>query len=350
MDSSKVTTQILQMLRGGCGMSDILQYACQALTESLNATRCVAWIVVGDGFEAKQECSVDGKNHFQGAVLNSMESMTIVLQFLSRFTDESMIGVVSVPNIEEDAAIQSTPLTLRPRFAAADTKARLLGQLRSRGIFSGFIDIQQSVHTREWTESDCHFFEEVLLTLSVMVQLIFDVCKVGADFEDLTAMHNLTIIFQDNENHKDVWKQAASLVASHLGFEHSQIYLESKADGTEILAPQIDGEAGQSLDLTDSTNEIVEVFRAGRGKICNLITDSGQVCSAPVQGDMTKSWFGNEMAVLFPLKTEEKSLGVLCLWQRLQDSPRWIVQQRDVGVTLAQLFADYAKRISRDRQ
>jgi len=320
-------------------MDDILQYACKAITKDLNVTRCVAWIIVGDGLEAKQEFSADGPPLFQGTILNSTESMGIVLEF---FSNDSEFGVISVPNISENGSPSLSPPALQRLIESSDLKSRLLGPLRSGGIFSGFIDIQQSDHTRDWTESERSYFEEVLLLLSVMVQLIFDVCKVGADFDDLMAMHTLTGLFHGNENRESVWKEAAALVASHLGFEHAQVFLKNEINGADTLVPQIESEGGHACELTDATNEVVVAFCSPRGKVYNLPEGTLDGFNERIQTESTGSFFGNEMAVLFPLKRDEKTLGVLCLWKRRTDCRRWITQQGDVGSKLTQLFADYA--------
>src|ERR1700722_2784795 len=101
MDSAKIINHIFRMLRHDPSMQTVIAYVCKTLVEELNASRCVVWKVVGDQLEATNEFSADGETIFLGHAFDSQESMGIVLEFLSRFSDESGSGVIAISDISQ---------------------------------------------------------------------------------------------------------------------------------------------------------------------------------------------------------------------------------------------------------
>ncbi len=233
--SAKIINDIFRMLRLDPSMQDVIAYACEALATGLNASRCVVWKVVGDQLEATNEFSTDGETLFLSNALDSQESMGLVLEFLSRFSDESGSGVIAVSDISQDRSMHEDYPRLASLLELADVRSRLLGQLRSRGIFSGFIDIQKCAEAAEWSASECLQFEEVTVALSVLVQQSFDFSHVCRDLDELRLKNDISGIFSDTKDVKIAWKSACSLLASHMGFEQAQIYL-NPPDDSGILA------------------------------------------------------------------------------------------------------------------
>ena len=215
-------------------------------------------------------------------------------------------------------------------------RSRLLGQLRSRGIFSGLVEIQKCGKTAHWIEDDCHEFAEVLAALSVVVQQTFDMTAILAVTRDLKLIHEVGGILSDTKDSITAWKEAASLIASHMGFKHAQVYLLQERDGKGVLVPQIENERNEILILTDTENPFVESFVSRAGKIHNS-TYTRKPTEVP--------FFGHEMAFLTPFKAGGQQLGVFGLWQRPAESGDFRPQHRELGLSLAQLLALYAQRL-----
>lgn len=334
MDSSKVIKEILLRLRNGADMDAILQYVGQTLTKEFDASRCVIWTVVGDQLECTKEYSSNSCFCFDGISLSSQESMSIVLEFLSRFADEKELGIISIFDIWQDTSMHESSERLTSNLKLADVRSRLLGQLRSRGIFSGYIDLQQSGRTREWTPEECTAFGEVALVLSVVVQQIFDVRKIACDAADWKTMYELTCLFGNTKDSKLAWRQACELMAVHMGFEFSQVFLKENHGDAIFLVPQLDDKGSETLSVEETKNPFVSVFLSGRGKIVNVNNE---------KNSSKDPYFGRETALMLPLHVDEQQLGVVALWQRRPDARRFIPQDRELGLMLAQLFAMYAK-------
>jgi undecaprenyl pyrophosphate phosphatase UppP len=88
---------------------------------------------------------MSGHTCFAGNQLGSQESTAIVLEFLSRFPDESGAGVISIPDTSQDTNLHKMSPTLSSLIELGDVRARLMVQLRSRGIFSGFLELHSAV-------------------------------------------------------------------------------------------------------------------------------------------------------------------------------------------------------------
>src|SRR5476651_1398657 len=96
-----------------------------------------------------------------GTQLGSQESTAIVLEFLSRFPDESGAGVISIPDTAQDTDLHKMSRTLSSLLELGDVRGRLMVQLRSRGIFSGFLELQQCGKPREWSTEDAVILQKV---------------------------------------------------------------------------------------------------------------------------------------------------------------------------------------------
>jgi hypothetical protein len=196
VDSAGLINQILLVLRNGGGMQAMLEFACKNLTDTFKASRTIIWLVVGDGLRAIESFPTDKKEQLSGLTLSSIESMTIVMAFLSRFPNESGTGVFILPE-------EASPKTIYSNSEVADKMAfesQILAQLRWRGIFAGFIDIQ-SDQTRVWSEPELKCLQEVSIALSVLVGQIRDASQLAADLTDLKAAQLAgTAILSTEEN------------------------------------------------------------------------------------------------------------------------------------------------------
>lgn len=319
-----IISDIIGQLRHSNDLNSILQFAIEALTQVSGAERGLIWQVVGDQLAVTNEYAVSGHTCFAGNQLGSQESTAIVLEFLSRFPDESGAGVISIPDTSQDTNLHKMSPTLSSLIELGDVRARLMVQLRSRGIFSGFLELQQCGKTREWSRQEATVLQSVAEMLSVVVQQSFDQSKIEQDAREMKLINEIASLFRESrgQTSQDSLVKSVMLVAEHMGFTHSQIYLYTPEDG--ILTPQIQDGGSAPVDLSLKDNPFVAVFESGRGKIVNA--------EFTRRGD---PFFGHDMALVLPLVSEGERLGVIGLWQRLPNKLQFRPQDRELGLTIA---------------
>jgi len=322
--AQSIISEIIGQLRHSSDLNSILQYAIETLTTILGADRGLMWKVVGDQLAVTNEYSIGGNTCFVDNQLNSQESMSIVLEFLSRFPDESGAGVISIPDTAQDTDLHKMSRTLSSLLELGDVRGRLMVQLRSRGIFSGFLELQQCGRPREWSTEDAVVLQKVAEMLSVVVQQSFDQSKIEMDAQEMKLINEIASLFRDSkgESSRDSLVKSVMLVADHMGFIHSQIYLFNQ--DLNLLEPQIRESEEGSMDLSNKENPFVAVFESGRGKVVNMEYSR--------KGD---PFFGHDMALVLPLVSEGHRMGVIGLWQRQPKRPQFRPQDRELGLTIA---------------
>ncbi len=318
-----IISDIIGQLRHSSDLTSILQYAIEVLTKELKADRGLIWKVVGDQLAVTNEYSINGHTCFVENQLNSQESMAIVLEFLSRFPDESGAGVISIPDTAQDTDLHKASRTLSSLLELGDVRGRLMVQLRSRSIFSGFLELQQCGKPREWSTEDAVVLQKVAEMLSVVVQQSFDQSKIEMDAQEMKLINEIASLFRDSKGQtsRDSLVRSVLLVADHMGFIHSQIYLFNPDSG--VLEPQINSDVA-NVELDNKENPFVAVFESARGKVVNMEYSR--------KGD---PFFGHDMALVLPLISEGTRLGVIGLWQRQPKRPQFRPQDRELGLTIA---------------
>lgn len=319
-----IISDIIGQLRHSSDLSLVLQYAIQTLTQVVKADRGLIWQVVGDQLAVTNEFADSGHTCFVGNQLHQQESTAIVLEFLSRFPDETGAGVISIPDTAQDTNLHKMSPTLSSLIELGEVRARLMVQLRSRGIFSGFLELQQCGTTREWKGHDAVVLQAVAEMLSVVVQQSFDQSKIEMDAREMKLINEIASLFRDSrgQSTEDSLVKSVMLVAEHMGFTHSQIYLYELEEN--VLKAQIKGGDHSLVDMENKDNPFVSVFESGRGKIVNA--------EFTRKGD---KFFGHDMALVLPLISEGERLGVVGLWQRLPNKPQFRPQDRELGLTIA---------------
>jgi diguanylate cyclase (GGDEF)-like protein len=322
--AQSIISDIIGQLRHSNDLSSILQFAIETLTTVEGAERGLIWQVVGDQLAVTNEFAMSGHTCFAGNQLGSQESTAIVLEFLSRFPDESGAGVISIPDTSQDTNLHKMSPTLSSLIELGDVRARLMVQLRSRGIFSGFLELQQCGKTREWSRQDAVILQCVAEMLSVVVQQSFDQSKIEMDAKEMKLINEIASLFRESrgQTSRESLVKSVMLVSEHMGFTHSQIYLYSQEE--KELTPQIQDGNNSPVALTVKDDPFVAVFESGRGKIVNA--------EFTRKGD---PFFGHDMALVLPLVTEGERLGVFGLWQRLPNKPQFRPQDRELGLTIA---------------
>ena len=319
-----IISDIIGQLRHSSDLNSILQYAIETLSKGLGADRGLIWKVVGDQLAVTNEFSIESNACFVDNQLNSQESMSIVLEFLSRFPDESGAGVISVPDTFQDIDLHKQSRTLSSLLELGEVRARLMVQLRSRGIFSGFLELQQCGKPREWSTEDAVILQKVAEMLSVVVQQSFDQSKIEMDAQEMKLINEIASLFRESkgETSRDSLVKSVLLVADHMGFVKSQIYLFNVDSG--VLDPQIGDDEESAVDLSNKDNPFVAVFESGRGKVVNMEYSR--------KGD---PFFKHDMALVLPLISEGTRLGVIGLWRRQPKRPQFRPQDRELGLTIA---------------
>ena len=323
-DAQAIISEIVGRLRHSSDLSSILQYAIETLVEVSGAERGLIWQIEGDHLRVTNEYATSGYNQFIKSQLTPQESTAIVLDFLSRFPDETGAGVISIPNTSKDTHLHKVSPTLSSLIELGGVQARLMAQLRSRGIFSGFLELQQCHGPREWSTTDAVVIQRVAEVLSVVVQQSADRAKIEMDAQEMTLVNEIASLFRESRgvSTRQSLVKSVMLVAEHMGFAHSEIYLFDK-DKNELL-PQMQDVEHNSISLDDKTNPFMEVFQSGRQKIVN-----SEYSRKP------DPFFKNDMALVLPLISEGTRLGVIGLWQRANNRQDFRLQDRELGLTIA---------------
>lgn len=322
--AQSIISDIIGQLRHSSDLSSILQYAIETLTTILGADRGIIWKIVGDKLAVTNEYSIGGNTCFVDNQLNPQESTSIVMEFLSRFPDESGAGVISIPDTAQDTDLHKMSRTLSSLLELGDVRGRLMVQLRSRGVFSGFLELQQCGTPREWSTEDAVVLQKVAEMLSVVVQQSFDQSKIEMDAQEMKLINEIASLFRDSkgETGRVSLVKSVMLVADHMGFINSQIYLYNP--DVNKLEPRIRESEVSAVDLTDKDNPFVSVFDSGRSKFVNMEYSR--------KGD---PFFGHDMALVLPLVSEGSRMGVIGLWQRQPKRPQFRPEDRELGLTIA---------------
>ncbi|MDR3615150.1 MAG: diguanylate cyclase [Candidatus Obscuribacterales bacterium] len=320
-----IIREIIGQLRHSNDLASILQFAIEALTKATKADRGLIWQVVGDQLQVTNEYAVSGHTCFAGNQLGSDETVAIVFEFLKVFKDDSGAGVIPISDTTKGTNLHKSSPTLSSLMELGDVRARLLVQLRTRGLFSGFLELQQCGKPRDWSENtDAVILQHVAEMLSVVVQQSLDRNKIEMDAREMKLINEIATLFRESrgQTSQESLVKSVMMVAEHMSFTHSQIYLYNSEEG--VLVPQIQDGNNSQVDLTNKENPFVSVFESGRGKIVNVQYSR--------KGD---SFFGHDVALVLPLVSEGERLGVIGLWQRLPNRPEFRPADRDLGLTIA---------------
>jgi diguanylate cyclase (GGDEF)-like protein len=322
--AQSIISEIIGRLRHQSDLNSILQFAIEMLTLNTGADRGLIWRIEGDHLKVTNEFALSGHNCFLQNQLTSDESTAVVLEFLSRFPDETGVGVISIPNTARDTNLHKVSPTLSSLIELGGVQARLMAQLRSRGHFFGFLELQQCTGPREWNPIDAVVLQKVAEVLAVVVQQTADQSKIEMDAQEMKLINDIASLFRESRgmSTKDSLVKSVMLVARHMGFIHFEIYLYNKEES--VLEPQTRNSETEAVDISDKSNPFVEVFNSGRGKMINIEFSR-----------KADPFFKHDMALVLPLTSEGSRLGVIGLWHRSQDRPDFRPQDRELGMTIS---------------
>lgn len=323
---------ILRQLRDGTPLPEILETSAELLAHVVRADRCVVWQIKGDQVVCTQEYTSSGHTCFIGNVLGEKEAVDTVVEFLSRFPDDSGAGVISVNNARQDSSLTKCSPTMASLIELGDVQSRCLAQLRSKGIFLGFVEVQCN-SPRMWSHQDATSLADVAEALSCVVQQQHEVSVTKKAMEDLQLINQVVrMLNQSKEVNGDALDGAVSWVAKHEGFLRAQLFLYEEKDAA--LVPKLHREGGTAVTavkLSAKDNPLVTVFESGRPRFVNS--------EYTRQGD---PFFGHDAAVVVPLATGGNRIGVLGLWA-LDSSRRSQEQHPELLLTIADILATFVQ-------
>ncbi len=324
ISAQSIITEIISRLRHSHNLNAILQFAIEKLTQATSADRGLIWQVVGDQLAVTHEYASNGHLCFISNQLRQDESTAVVLEFLSRFPDESGTGVISIHDTTADVNLHKISPTLSSLIELGGVKARLMVQLRSRGVFFGFLELQQASAPKDWGNEEAIMIQSVAEMLSVVVQQSYDQTKIEVDAKEMKLINDIASFFRDSREKSSNQSLVKSvlLVADHMGFVHAQLYLHNHEENT--LIPQISNGETLNVPLSDNENPFVSVFKSGHGKVINM-----------EESRKSDAYFNHDTALILPLISEGERLGVIGLWQRQSKQTPFRAQDKELGLTIA---------------
>jgi diguanylate cyclase (GGDEF)-like protein len=327
--AESIIHEIISRLRHSSDLSEILQLAIESMVESLGADRGLIWQVSGDRMMVSNEHAVRVPECFIGSKLAPQESAALMLEFLSCFPEDSANGVLGISDISTDKRLSKVSPTLNALMELGSVNARLIAQLRCRGLLSGFVELQQCSNIRQWSKDDISAMQSVSEILSVVVRQSFDQKRIEDDAQKMKLINEIANLFRESGGVKtrDTLGVSVAMAAARMGFCESQIYLcpTEKAE----LVPQLAARKDPILSLEDKSNPFVEAYSESKDKVINA--------EYTTKAD---THFGHDTAMIVPLNCEDERIGVLGLWKLTADHPGIRPQDRELALTVATQLAN----------
>jgi hypothetical protein len=139
----------------------------EALQELLSATgagRAVLWQFTGINLKVTHELSDQGSPCFIDFQMNGKESLAIMQELIVRFPDESGVGAIGIDTSDFLPRLESFP-ELSSLFRLGEVRSSLIAQLRRRGLFKGFLELQHCGSTKGWSENDAELLQQTALVV-----------------------------------------------------------------------------------------------------------------------------------------------------------------------------------------
>lgn len=314
LEAQRIIRDIMGRLRHSSDHFSILQYAIEELTKVAHADRGLVWQQIGDQLMVTNEYSPNGHMPFKDTKLGAAESEKVISEFLARFKDETGTGVIAIPEMTQETRsrlAKTAPTLYNLMVELTDVRARVVAQLRCVGRFHGFLELQQST-TREWTEADATLLQSVAETLAIVTQQAYDLEMREMDASEMKLINMISELFRESKGQriKDTLSRSVKLVAEHIGFVNSQVYLLNEEE--RLLIPQIASEEhGAPVSLDSEKNPFVQV--------CS--TRKPRTISFELTGKRD-SFFEQETALVVPLESEGETMGVVGFWKHAATGPR----------------------------
>ena len=160
--------------------------------------------------------------------------------------------------------------TLSSLVELGEVRARLVAQLRSQGVVSGFLELQQCKQKRPWSEHDASIIQSIAEILSVVVKESTDQARIEADSQEKKLINEIAALFRESSGQKRA-RHSCPIGAPgcrSYGFcQHANLSLQQRRF---IAHSQItDSKHSTPVDLSVKDSHFVSVFESGRGKVIN---------------------------------------------------------------------------------
>jgi GAF domain-containing protein len=329
--AAEILDKAVTRLRGTTPLRSVLDSAIADLTLVCEADRGLIWEIRGDQLCVTHEYSRHGEPRFNNVQLGAQESSTIVYDFLSRYPDEEDASAIDTQDVALEELGQKTP-ELSSFLKLAEVHSRALGQLRSRGTFNGFIELQRCGETgEEWSDLTQSVLQRVTGYLSIVIAQAHQLARIERDSKQMRIMHQIAGLFAGaNGSLKTPLAKSVQLIAKHLGFESSQVFLYSER--FNALLPQsqtVNSQKANSepLSLDGPENSFTAVYMSRKRKLINTLRRQTNQC------------FGEEQAVVLPLVCGDFCFGVIGFWKREPGLQVFGPHEREFALTMAEQLA-----------
>ena len=141
---AQIIRDIVSQLRISSDLPAILDLSIEELTKLSRTDRGLIWQVVDDQLVVTNEFAQNEHYCFKDQILGAQETTAIVSEFLSRFPDETGTSTIAIGDTNKDDKLRRMAPTLASLIELGVARARLVAQIRSRGNFHGFIELQQT--------------------------------------------------------------------------------------------------------------------------------------------------------------------------------------------------------------
>lgn len=333
-DAQRIIRDIISNLRLSSDLNAILQFAIKELARVGKSDRGLIWQVIDDQLVVTNEYSKNNNNCFTDSQLGAQESTAIVSEFLSRFPDETGSGVIAIPDVRHDTKFsRRLSPTLAGLMELGDVRARLVAQIKCRGMFHGFIELQQKAKPRDWTDQDAAILQSVSEVLSLVVQQSYDLAKMEVNTNEMKLINEISEIFRESGGQHAPYtiERSLKLFADHTNFLSAQVFLVNEED--RVLVPQMtEREYSGKVLFSAKNNPFLQVYETGKIKVFNQEKSR--------RGD---PFFGHNMAMVIPLMSEGERFGVLALWKRKEGAPALRLQDIDLAMTVASNLASFIR-------
>lgn len=324
--AAEILDKVVSRLRGTTPLRTVLDAAIADLTLVCEADRGLIWEIRGDQLCVTHEFAKNGESRFRNVQLGAQESSGIVYDFLSRYPDEQDANSIDIQDVALEELGQKTP-ELSSFMKLAEVHSRALSQLRSRGMFNGFIELQRSTDdAEEWSDLTQTILQRVTGYLSIVIAQAHQLAQIERDGKQMRIMHQIAGFFASvNGTLKTPLAKSVQLVAKHLGFESAQIFLYSER--FNALLPQSQMANSEPLSLDGPENSFTAVYTTRKRKLINTLRRQTNQC------------FGEEQAVVLPLVCGDFCYGVMGLWKRFPDLQTFGPYEREFALTMAEHLA-----------
>ncbi len=170
--SAEIIESLLGQLRLDPSVATLLEFAVYAMARGFDSDRCLILQIVGDELVVTNEyVQKGGQPCFVGTNFGPKESGAIVIDFLSRFPDQSGEGALFISDAGQDSTLRTVAPTLSSLIELGEVRSMIVAQLTYRQVCSGFVALLQNDSVPSLNRYDFSTLENLAVLLSCVIQL-----------------------------------------------------------------------------------------------------------------------------------------------------------------------------------